>query len=226
MTDFIYREAIERTEAIIRGRAKSYRLLVALTAATAVLATIGAAWLGLRWLLYGSLILIPVCGLFLVSDVRRVNTWRHDCLKPWIDGRLDLAPLCAAIRAHPLLPPETTTAMLGTLPTTGDAVVEHRISIPTRRAIAVMAVATHRLRHDALALKAGGSALASFFVVLAIALGRWEPIVGLITLSGIPAVRAWMCRKRLAECSEAVAACRREVEFSEADYARLLPLTK
>jgi hypothetical protein len=218
-----YRAAIEATTRVIERRARYFRnqvvAVLLLGVASLAWALAARSWLGLAALLF----LIPACGAFLVADARRLDDWRSAVLASWVRREIDLAAFRDAICAHPALPKETTNAMLATLPQAGDLASEQRILTPTRRAAASASQAAHRGRVDALVLNVAVSAIATGVVAAALWTHNWTPLLGLTTLALRPLAGAALRRRRLTARATDVAACRRQPEFQEAEYERLLP---
>ena len=109
-----YRIAIDLFTSSIDRRARAYRNLV-VAVVMLVAASIGLS-LGL-WSAFPltlSLLVVPVCGLFFWMDAKTVHRWRSKTLASWVLGEIDLAALCQAIRANPLLPTKTVDGMLET----------------------------------------------------------------------------------------------------------------
>lgn len=213
-----YRTAIDLTTAVIDRRAKYFRNQVVIVVAIAAVVAVAAfAWSAAA--LWAWLLLVPACGLFFYADSRVLNAWRSSVLEPWIARDLDLVAWCQAIRANPVLPKETTGAMLATLPMASDLVAEQKILTPTRQAIAAATRAVHGAKADTLLLNTVGSAIVVGAVLAALWVRAWSPLVGLATLLVLPLLRAWASRRRRARCEADVAALRVQQGFSASDYA-------
>ena len=213
-----YRTAIDRTTAVIDRRAKYFRNQIVIVVGIVTVAAVGAfAWSAAA--LWAVLLLVPSCGLFFYVDSRVLTEWRSGLLEPWIARDLDLVAWCQAIRANPVLPKETTGAMLATLPSARDLVAEQKILTPTRRAIAATCLALHQSRSDSLLLNAIASGVVVAILLAALWMASWAPLLGLIALGPLPLVRTWIARWRRARCDTEVAVCRTQVGFSEEEYA-------
>ena len=99
-----YRAAIDLTIAVINQRSRIFRNQVVVIVSVALGALIGAIALRMLWPLTGLLALVPVCGLFLWFDTRRVAEWRSAILAMWARRDIELLALGHAIRAVPNLP--------------------------------------------------------------------------------------------------------------------------
>jgi hypothetical protein len=213
-----YRTAIDRTTAIIDRRATYFRNQIVIVVGIVAVAAVGAfAWSAAA--LWAVLLLVPACGLFFYVDSRVLTEWRSGLLEPWIARELDLVAWCQAIHANPVLPKETTAAMLATLPSARDLVAEQKILTPTRRAIAATCLALHRSKSDSLLLNAIASGVVVAILLAALWTGAWVPLLGLIALGPLPLVRRWIARWRRVRCETQVAVCRTQVGFSEEEYA-------
>jgi hypothetical protein len=215
-----YRTAIDQTIAAVDRRARYFRnqvvIVVTIAAAVALAAFVWSAAALWAWLL-----LVPACGLFFCADATLLNEWRSDVLQPWVARELDLVAWSQAIRANPVLPRETTGAMLATLPMAGDLVAEQKILTPTRQAIAASSLAFHRSKSDALLLNAIASAVIVGVLLATLWMRAWTPLLGLAVLVVLPAVRAWTTRRWQKRCETEVAACRTHPGFNEEDYGRI-----
>jgi hypothetical protein len=217
-----YRNAIERTALTIEQRARYFR--------NEVITVVVVGLLSLAWVLAGRLLapllgialLLPVCGLFLFADHRVLDVWRAELLDDWVRCDLHLFAFRKAIRANPALPKETTEGMLATLPAAGDLVTEQRMSVPTRRAVAIATIGRYRSRSDAIALKALAFSVAGGGLVVALEKHRWEPLLTLVSLVLLPVVGTWVRRRRIGEARRQEAEYRGQPGFSEPDYTGLL----
>lgn len=216
-----YRTAIDQTTAAVDRRARYFRNQVVIVVAIAALVIIGAfVWSAAA--LWAGLLLIPACGLYFHADSRLLNRWRSDLLQPWVARELDLVAYCQAIRANPILPKETTGAMLASLPLARDLISEQKMLTPTRQAIAAASLATHRGRADALLLKTIASGILVGAVVAALWMRALVPLIGLAALAVLPVVGIGLGRWRQARCEAEVAACRTRAGFNESDYTRFI----
>ncbi len=215
-----YRTATDQTTAVIDRRARYFRNQVVIVVAIAVLA-VGAALVWSAAALWAWLLLVPSCGLYFYADSRALNGWRSSVLGPWTARDLDLVAWGQAIRANPVLPKETTGAMLATLPIASDLVTEQKILTPTRRAIAAECIGRHSEKGAVLLLNALASGLVVAILLSAVWMRAWAPMLGLLALAALPLFRMWIGRRWRWRCEKEVAACRTEVGFSEEDYARL-----
>jgi hypothetical protein len=216
-----YRSAIDETRLAIERRGRYFRNQVVVVVLVGVLSSIWALLARSTPPLTGLALLVPICGAFFFADHRVVDHWRSRLLSGWVVRDLEITALRLALRSHPALPKATIEGMLATLPAAQDLTAEQRISTPTRRAIAASAVASFRSQSDTLALKTGAAALTGGALIGAVVLGRLEPLGILAGLVAVPVIGVSTRRRRSEESQRELVACRREPEFSEADYVRL-----
>jgi hypothetical protein len=219
-----YRSAIDETRLTIERRGLYFRNQVVAVVLVGVLSTIWALLVRSTLPLAGLALLVPICGVFFFVDHRVVDHWRSRLLSGWVVRDLDITALCQVLRSHPALPKATMEGMLATLPSAQDLTTEQRISTPTRRAIAACALANSRSQSDTLALKTGSAALTGGALIGAVVLGRLEPLGILAGLLAVPVLGVRSRRRRSEESKRELVACRRDPEFSEADYVRLAAL--
>jgi hypothetical protein len=191
--------------------------VVGLIALTVVYSLAAGQWRALAALL----LLVPLCGLFLLRDGRIVERWRGQLLERWIEKEIDFEAFFAAMRANPRLPSRTLDGMLQTLPSLGDLTSEQTLQPPTRRAIAAACVDSHRRQSDALLLKVPASGIVAVVVLAAAWTDSWRPLIGGVALVLLPVVGAWRRRRRRAICEAEVAACRVQPGFDEHGYERM-----
>ena len=216
-----YRSAIDwTTESIVR-RAHSFRnhvLTMGVVTAGAMACALAMASSSPLW---AGLLLIPVCAGLLLADVRLLDRWRCELLCSWAKGEIDLAAFVPAVSSNALLPQQTLTAMLATLPRTGELVAEQAIDRPTRVAIAAVFTWRQQKRTDALLMKVAASAV----LVMALAAWIWSrsrlPLIALAALPPLGAVLLWLAARRRAECDAKVGDCRMQPGFDAAAYERI-----
>jgi hypothetical protein len=216
-----YRFAIDGTSNAVQKRARNFRNLVV---AVVLIGVIGFVWaIAARSVLplAAWLFAIPACNIFLVADARALNRWRSDILANWVARDLDLTALGEAIRAHPALPRETTTAMLATLPTEGGIVFERGVLNATRRAVAARIRCVDETRAHTLVLTTAASSVGTGCVATALWTARWWPLLGLTILALTPLGTWWLRRRHEARGNAQIAGCREEPGFDEASYQAL-----
>ncbi len=194
-----YRAAIDQTTLTIERRARNYRNLVIGVVVVSILSISSALVIRSLAPLLGSLLIIPLCGMFFFTDSKVLEAWRFELLKEWVSRSIDIAGFSAAIRANPILPKGTTEAMLATLPSVGNLAEEQKMSSATREAVAVKLLAMHQSVSDSLALRAGATALVACALILSGTLRRWEPLLVLASLVLMPIASGLMRRRRLAD---------------------------
>jgi len=217
-----YARALEAIARVLQARARNHRnQVVAMVAfGSAVLVVSGTA--RTPAVLAALALLAPLSGVFLARDATIVNRWRCELLASWQRGELGIAALRAAVRAHPRLPQGTLEGMLVAVPAVEDVPAEQAIDPVTRRAAASVIEATHRERLAALQLSVAASMVAVLAVLAAFWLRSWTPLAALLLVTLRSPARAWLRRRGRAAATAELATCRREPEFSEADFARLV----
>lgn len=184
-----YRAAIAQTTAVVEQRARTFRNQIVAVVVTVALMIAWALVTRSFVPLAGVSVLLPICGAFLLVDSHLVEGWRAELLQSWTTGVLDLGPYRAAIRANPALPKATVEGMLATLPSGGTLTSEREISPAARQAIADRLLAKHHAERAALAAKTAAGTLAASLTVVAMAMRRWEPLLGLVVVPMIAALR-------------------------------------
>jgi hypothetical protein len=176
--------------------------------------------------LWGLLVLIPACGAFFCVDARVLNEWRREILTLWIARDIDFTAFAGSLRANPVLPKETISGMLLTLPCADNLVTEQKLLSPTREAIATVSLGMHRSRADALLLQTIASAIVVSALLAARWTAAWNPLCALAAIALVPPVRLWAVRRRRLRSEAEVAVCREQAGFNEADFARVVETLK
>jgi len=217
-----YRTAIDHTTKSIDTRARYFRNLIVIVV-TLTLASIIAAAVARRFFpLAGLLLLLPACGFFFVLDAKLLGNWQSHLLEAWVRKDVDFRALCEALNAVPKLPKETLRSMLATLPSAGDLPAEQRISSNTREAVAAAVTDIQARQSDTVALKAAAAAIVSMSVIVAMALGTWEPLLGNLAVFLLPILRVWLNRKRIGQVKKRTLAARAKPDFSNEKYGQLV----
>jgi hypothetical protein len=221
-----YRAAIDQTTSTIDRRARHFRNLVIAVVALSV-GSMGwalAAWRVLP--LAGLLLLIPACGFFFFLDGRLLSNWLSHLMDAWVKKDIDFRAFCDAIGAVPGLPKDTLRSMLATLPSARDLVAEQGVSSSTREGVAATVGAIHACQSDIVALKAAAAAIASGFIVIAVACRRWEPLLGGLAVTLLPVLGRWLKRRRMELLKERMFAARTKPDFSIEKYGQLVTILR
>lgn len=180
------REAVAHTHRVLHKRSTRFRNMVIAVVMIPVVSGIWALVAGSGLPLLGLLVLVPVCVLFLLLDVRAVQQWQRYLFARWQDGSIKLDVLAHAIDAMPQLPKHTVTAMLDTLPT---QVLDARIPQPsatTREALIATAEAISRHEVARQAWILGGVVVALVSIIGAVVQMAWQPLAGLLVPALLP----------------------------------------
>jgi hypothetical protein len=191
-----YRAAIDHTVVTIERRARAFRRQTIAVATLGLGSVVWAAVARTPSALAGLLLLVPVCGCFVLVDAQLLTEWRSGILAAWARRDLDLAALRQAILAHPGLPKGTTEAMLAGLPSVGDLTAEQRVAVQNRRAMAAQSETLHQERTDALVRATAASGILVIAVLAALWSRAWMPLLGLGALPLLPVLGTWMRRRR------------------------------
>jgi hypothetical protein len=208
------KDAVDLTTRTIDRRAFHYRNLVVLLVLVVVVCVVwaGVTWSGLP--LLGLLLLLPLCGGFLLLDCCLVDRWRERVLRMWTEEDLDLEIFARSIASIRMLPPGTLGAMLATLPT-GD----HTPAM--KHAVAVTLTAIHRGESDRtsfgiLAYAAGATAVAA-----AVLSGSWMPLAGVLLVVPLFAMARVVRAARWRGWHRALVAVQREQGLEPANFVEV-----
>ncbi|HMB91051.1 MAG TPA: hypothetical protein VKP65_09410 [Rhodothermales bacterium] len=173
-------EAVQHTLRVMERRSRWFRnmviAVVMIPVASGVWALVAGSWLPLL----GLLVLVPVCVLFLLLDVRALQQWQRYLFARWQDGSIKLDVFAHAIDAMPKLPKHTLKAMLDTLPTQDLDARIRQPSATTREALiaTVEAISRYEIARQAWIL--GGVVVALVSVIGAVVQMVWLPLAGLL----------------------------------------------
>ena len=217
-----YRVAINRTTDTIDRRARYFRNLVVAVVAVSLGSLACAALIRRPAALAGLLLLLPLCGLFFFLDAKILDAWRSPILHAWVKKEIDFYAFRDAINAVPKLPKETLGGMLATLPSPPDLAAEQRVSSSTRQGVAAVVTSVQSLQSDAVAWKTAAAAMWSGAVILALATGRWEPLLGLLAPISLPVLAKPLKVRRMKALKAGTLAARAQPDFSYDDYRELV----
>ena len=217
----VYRTAIDQTFTVIVQRSRTFRNQVVAVVAIASGSAAGALVLHKLWPLTGFLSLIPVCGLSLWFDTRRVGKWRSAILDMWARRDIELLPFGQAIRAVPNLPEHTLNSMLSLLgaPQIGNTKVQ--TSSRTRQAVAAVVRSADALGLQQLAAKVCATAIISISVCWAAVAHAWLPLALTAMILLLPLIQRWLQASLQRQSRAAVLAARQHPDF-DANTFRLL----
>lgn len=177
-----YQVAIDATQRTIDARARAYRNLVIAVTLT-LITPIVIALITWSWLpLLGLGLIFPLYDVFAVSDGQLVLAWQRHVLSLWTDQQLDFAPLRDALRGVPRMPTRTLDGMLTTLPLPSSPNAPEVRAQPLRRVVAFVARESHVMQHVRFLLSAVVRLVSLVLIVLAVALGSWLPLLGLLAI--------------------------------------------
>lgn len=208
------KDAMDLTTRTIDRRAFHYRNLVVLLVLVAVVCVVWAAiaWSGLP--LLGLLMVLPLCGGFLVLDCYLVNRWRERVLRMWTEEELDLENFAQCIAAIRMLPLGTLRAMLATLPT-GD----HAPAM--KHALAVTLTVIHRGESDRTSFGILAYTTAAAAVAVAVLSWSWIPLVSVLLVVPLFAVARVVRAARWRSWQRALAALQREQGLEPANFVEV-----
>lgn len=217
----VYRTAIDQTITVIDQRSRTFRNQVVAVVAIASGSATGALALHRLWPLTGLLALVPVCGLFLWFDTKRLAEWRSAILAMWARRDIDLLAFGHAMRANPNLPESTLNSMLSLLGTSQIGTVEIQASTQTRQAVAAVAGFTDALGLRQLAVRVCATVIVSISVCWAAVAHAWSPLALTATILLLPLIQRWLQASLQRQSRAAVLAARQHPDF-HADTFRLL----
>lgn len=168
-------EAVRLTTQAIASRATRFRNFIIVVVVVGLVFVIWAG-ISLSWRpLLGPLLHVPVCGIFLYLDARRVNQWQHQILEMWTEGGLDLKMFVETVTLIRTLPPQTLHGMLNTLPTMEGILSAAGTSPDVRRVVSITLGTINRCQGDR-----------TIFATLALALGLAAGAIALLWWSWLP----------------------------------------
>ena len=216
-----YPVAIDLTITTITQRSRNFRNQVVAFVVIAAVAVPGAVGLRLVWPLASLLFLVPVCGLFLWFDTRRVSEWRSAILAMWARRDIDLLAFGHAMRANPNLPESTLNSMLSLLGTSQIGIVEVQASSQTRQAVAAVVWSTDALGLRQFVVRVCATAIISFSACWAAVAHAWSPLALTATILLLPLIQRWLQASLQRQSRAAVLAAQQHPDF-DANTFRLL----
>ncbi len=216
-----YRTAIELTISTVTERARIFRNQVVAVVVAGSFSLVGVVALRMFWPLTGLVTLVPVCGLFLWFDTRRVTKWRSAILDMWARRDIDLLAFGHAIRAVPNLPAPTLNSMLSLLGTAQIGTAEVQASSQTRQAVAAVVRSTDALGLRQLAVRVCATAIIAISACWAAVAHSWSPLALTATILLLPLIQRWLQASLQRQSRSAVLAARQHPDF-HADTFRLL----
>ena len=217
----MYRAAIDLTVYVITQRSRIYRNQVVAVIAVTFCSVVGAVGLRMVWPLTGFLSLIPVCGLSLWFDTRRVAMWRSAILDMWARRDIELLPFGQAIRSVPNLPEPTLNSMLSLLGAAQIGDVKVQTSSQTRQAVTAVVRFADALGLQQLAARVCATAIVSISVCWAAVAHAWSPLALTATILLLPLIQRWLQTSLQRQSRATVLAARQHPDF-DANTFRLL----
>lgn len=216
-----YRDCVDQMIAVIDQRSRIYRNQVVGVVAVTFCSVAGAVGLRMFWPLNGLLTLVPVCGLFLWFDTRRVAKWRSAILDMWARRDIELLAFGHAIRAVPNLPAPTLNSMLSLLGTAQIGTAEVQAASQTRQAVAAVVGFADALSLRQLAARVCATAILSISVCWAAVAHAWSPLALTATILLLPLIQRWLQASLQRQSRAAALAAHQHPDF-DADTFRLL----
>lgn len=217
----VYRAATDLTIAVIQQRSRIFRNQVVVVVAVVLGSVAVAVGLRMFWPLTGLLTLVPVCGLFLWLDTRRVAQWRWAILALWLRRDIELLAFGHAIQAVPNLPEPTLNSMLSLLGTAQIGTAEFQASSQTRLAVTAVVQSADVLGLRQLAVRVCAAAIISISVCWAAVAHAWSPLALTAAILLLPLIQRWLQASLQRQSRAALLAARQHSDF-DADTFRLL----
>ena len=217
----VYRTAIDVTIDLITQRSRNFRNQVVAVVGVVTVALVGMIGLRMVWPLTGLLSLVPVCGLFLWFDTRRVAKWRSAIFDMWARRDIELRAFGLAIRAVPDLPEPTLNSMLSLLGAAQIGTVEVQASSQTRQAVAAVVRFADALGLRQLAARVCATAIISISACWAAVAHAWSPLALTAIILLLPLIQRWLQATLQRQSRAAVLAAHQLSDF-DADTFRLL----
>ena len=171
-----YRTAIDQTIAVVNQRSRNFRNQVLAVVALAVTSVAAALALRGLWPLTGLVAIVPLSGLFLWLDTKKVGDWRSSILQMWARRDIELVAFEQAVRADPGLPEMTLDGMLNLLGTSQSGTVDLSPSVQTRGAVAAVVGFADVLNLRQFAVKVCATAIVSICIGWAAFAHAWSPL--------------------------------------------------
>lgn len=171
--------ALSGTRLSLECRSARYRNLVVCVSLIGLAALIAALALWSPRPLLAWLLIVPVCGSFLIRDARAVARWRADLLEGWVAGTLDLDALREGLTSIKILPAATIAGMVDPLPTRARLQCFPDPKPLVRAALAATVLGIDRALIVRTAVAALALTVTIVLVAVAAAIGSWWPLVGL-----------------------------------------------
>jgi hypothetical protein len=208
------KDAVDLTTRTIDRRAFHYRNLVVLLVLVVVVCVVWAGVSGSGLPLLGWLLLLPLCGGFLVFDSHLVNRWRERILRMWTEEELDLKIFAECIASIRMLPLGTLGAMLATLPPSDHAPA-------MKHALAVTLTSIHRGESDRTSLGILAYTAAAAAVAAAVLMWSWMPLAGVLLVVPLFAMARVVRAARWRGWHRALVALQREQGLEPANFVEV-----
>jgi hypothetical protein len=218
----VYRIAIDLTLNVIVERSKNFRNQVISIVFISLCSAIAAAITYLPWPLTCLLVAGPVCGLFMLFDVRLLSDWRYEVLSMWSLRDIDRMAFSYAVRAVPSLPEATLNSMLSLLGKSQLASVEVNATVKTRQTVAAVIGLSDMLVLRQLATKVGASAIITGSVIWSVASQSWVPLGLISTVLLLPFVFRWIKWSLLLQSKAVVMEAKQHPDFDANTFRSLM----
>ena len=216
-----YKSAIEYSAVTVQRRAVYFRNLIIVVALVTLISLVSA---GVAWStepLAGTLLMIPVCGLFLILDERLVSHWRNELFGDWIRRELDFVALRVALTANHALPQNSIEGMLQTLPCVDDLAFEQEISHGTRSGISLIAKSLQSIQMHRLIRLVISYSVVSFVLIAAIILHSWQPMLGVLILGIVFPLSRYFEHGHLRKTTDQISALSRAADFQADKFSEI-----
>jgi uncharacterized protein (DUF983 family) len=217
-----YKTAIDLTTQAIDNRARYFRNQIVSVVLVGAVSIAVAAYAWTLWPLIFLLLVIPLCGAFLLLDGRLLGNWRSQLLASWAKRELDLWPFRDAMAAIPTLPKATLQGMLAMLPWAPDWSAEQTAATNTRERVVVVAATIHACRNDEIALKTLGAMVVTSAMICAVAIKTWLPLLLIMATFLLPLLTRQIRRGRLRKLRTSIVTAKGDADFNAIAFGCLL----
>ncbi len=177
-----YGEALALTKSTLEWRGRWYARLAAVIGLLVFGSLVLALILRTRQTLVGVAGAAGVWAAFLVLDVRAVAGWQRRILELWTAGALEPSVFVEALGRIPTLPRESLAGMVATLRIPLGALPPPGLEVPAREAVAQAARSALARDSARVLLRGGAGVVVVVGAAAAVALRRWEPLLGLLAV--------------------------------------------
>jgi hypothetical protein len=186
-----FREAMSFTTQAIEMRMKWFRNLI-IGVVVVALSSLILAFIQFSFRpLWGLVLLVPLCGVFLYLDSRIVNLWQERILQMWVQGDLDLTIFYNSMSTIRMFPHRMFQGMLKTLLINNQSIDSRNLNQEVKKSLVHTIQTISRCQNNKIVFFSLAYTFALISMAMAEMLKSWLPLFGLLLVPLLLGMNNW-----------------------------------